>query len=124
MTGTASRVLVIKLGALGDFVQALGPFAAIHDHHASDSIVLLTTRPYVDFARAGGWFDEIWVDDRPRVRDVGGWLALRRRLRGAGFHRIYDLQTSDRSFFYYYLLILNCFNLLLLSSCLDREIGQ
>ena len=27
--GDAARILVIKLGALGDFIQALGPAAAI-----------------------------------------------------------------------------------------------
>ena len=37
---TGRRILVIKLGALGDFVQALGPFAAIRRHHAGDRITL------------------------------------------------------------------------------------
>ncbi|MEC7538546.1 MAG: ADP-heptose--LPS heptosyltransferase, partial [Pseudomonadota bacterium] len=40
-------VLVIKLGALGDFVQALGPFSAIRAHHADQRIALLTTPPFV-----------------------------------------------------------------------------
>jgi ADP-heptose:LPS heptosyltransferase len=100
MTAPAGAVLVIKLGALGDVVQALGPFAAIRHHHADDRVVLLTTAPYVELARATGWFDEVLVDDRPRGIDVGGWLALRRRLRGGGFQRVYDLQTSSRSSFY------------------------
>jgi len=51
------RILVIKLGALGDFVQALGPFAAIRAHHPAADIVLLTTRPYADLGRASGYFD-------------------------------------------------------------------
>jgi len=97
----APRVLVIKLGALGDFVQAFGPFAAIRRHHAGARIVLLTTRPYADLARASGWFDEVWIDTRPCA--PGPLLALRRRLRGAGFARVYDLQTSDRSSFYFHL---------------------
>ena len=52
-------VLVIKLGALGDFVQALGPFNAIRKHHASRQIVLLTTPPFVSLAEASGYFDDI-----------------------------------------------------------------
>jgi ADP-heptose:LPS heptosyltransferase len=96
-----AAILVIKLGALGDFVQALGPFAAIRRHHEGARIVLLTTAPYVDFARASPYFDEVWLDDRPKAHDIAGWLALRRRLRGGGFARVYDLQTSDRSSFYY-----------------------
>ena len=101
MTVAPSRILVIKLGALGDFVQALGPFAAIRRHHAGDDVTLLTTEPFVEIAGAGGWFDEVWIDDRPGVGAPGRWLALRRRLRGAGFRRVYDLQTSDRSALYY-----------------------
>ena len=93
--------LVIKLGALGDFVQALGPFAAIRNHHPGQRITLLTTEPFAEFARASGLFDEVWTGGRPGVLDVGGWLGLRRRLRGGNFGRVYDLQTSDRSSFYY-----------------------
>lgn len=96
-----TSILVIKLGALGDFVQALGPFAAIRNHHPRARIVMLTTAPFAAFARACPYFDDVWVDDRPKLLDVGGWLSLRRRLRDAGFTRIYDLQTSDRSSSYF-----------------------
>lgn len=95
----AARVLVVKLGALGDFVQALGPFAAIRRHHAGARVTLLTTRPYAELAEASGCFDEVWVD--PRSRRPDRLLALRRQLRGAGFGRAYDLQTSDRSALYF-----------------------
>ncbi|HLJ64868.1 MAG TPA: glycosyltransferase family 9 protein, partial [Stellaceae bacterium] len=40
------------------------------------------------------------IDHRPKFADIGGWLRLRRQLRGAGFTRVYDLHTSDRSSFY------------------------
>jgi ADP-heptose:LPS heptosyltransferase len=102
MAGAASSpVLVIKLGALGDFVQALGPFAAIRRHHANGRVTLLTTVPFRDFAEASGYFDDVWDFGRPAVADIAGWLKLRRRLRAAGFRRVYDLQTSDRSSFYF-----------------------
>jgi len=95
------RVLVIKLGALGDFVQAFGPFAAIRRHHADAHVTLLTTAPFADLARASRLFDDVWIDARPKAIEMAGWLALRRRLRDGGFKRIYDLQTSDRSSFYF-----------------------
>ncbi len=91
------RILVIKLSALGDFIQALGPAAALRRHHAADRITLLTTAPFADFARQTGYFDEILIDRRPRLFDLFGWLALRRSLRAGRFDRVYDLQTSDRS---------------------------
>ncbi|MCP5373073.1 MAG: glycosyltransferase family 9 protein [Hyphomicrobiales bacterium] len=100
----ADEVLVIKLGALGDFVQALGPMAAIRRHHGGARVTLLTTAPYADFARASGLVDEVWIDDRPRGLRPGPWLALRRRLRSRRFAWVYDLQTSDRSSFYFHLM--------------------
>lgn len=99
-----ARILVIKLGALGDFIQAMGPAAAIRRHHAGARITLLTTKPYAGLAEASGLFDEIWQDSRPKISAPGAWLALRRKLRGEGFNRVYDLQTSDRSSVYFHLM--------------------
>jgi ADP-heptose:LPS heptosyltransferase len=98
------RVLVIRLSALGDFVQALGPIAAIRRHHQGDRVSLLTTRPLADFARELGLFDEVLVDDRPSPLALSGWLALSLRLRQGRFDRVYDLQTSDRSSVYAWLM--------------------
>lgn len=91
------RILVIKLAALGDFVQAFGPFAAIRAHHPRAEITLLTTPPYAELAGRSPWFDRIWTDGRPGWGDLPGLWRLARRLRGAGFDRVYDLQTSSRS---------------------------
>jgi len=96
-----NRVLIIKLGALGDFIQALGPMAAVRRHHPGAHLALLTTAPFRDFAAASPWFDEVLVDGRPGLADLGGLLRLRGLLRGFG--RIYDLQTSDRSSWYFQL---------------------
>src|ERR1700730_2073642 len=50
------KILIVKLSALGDFVQALGPAAALH---RPDRITLLTTTPYARFAEETGLFDEV-----------------------------------------------------------------
>ncbi|MDA0304895.1 MAG: glycosyltransferase family 9 protein [Proteobacteria bacterium] len=94
-------ILVIKLGALGDFVQAFGAFAAIRKHHDKQKITLLTTPPFGEFAKASGYFDTVCTDGRPATLDIAGWLRLRHFLRGGGYGRVYDLQTSGRSSFYY-----------------------
>ncbi|CUW38336.1 Putative ADP-heptose of LPS heptosyltransferase（Glycosyl transferase, family 9,73-282& len=98
------KILVIKLGALGDFVQAMGPFAAIRAYHPSAHITLLTTRPFAELAGACPWFDEVWLDDKPPLWRLDKVLALAGRLRGGHFERVYDLQTSDRSSWYFRLL--------------------
>ncbi len=95
------KILVIKLGALGDFIQAAEPFAALRRHHSNAEITLLTTHAFADFAAASPWFDKIEIDHRPKVLQIGKWLDLRNWLKNSGFTRIYDLQTSDRSSFYY-----------------------
>jgi ADP-heptose:LPS heptosyltransferase len=98
------EILVIKLGALGDFIQALGPMPEIRRYHATDRITLLTTPRYAELAAQTELFDDIVLDDRPKPLDIGAWLVLRRRLRQRRFRRVYDFQTSDRSGIYAWLL--------------------
>lgn len=93
--GAVERVLVIKLGALGDFVLAFGPFAAIRAHHPDSLVTLLTTTPFAGMARAAPWFDDVVVDNRPRWWNLPALGRLARSLRGYGM--VYDLQTSGRS---------------------------
>ncbi len=99
---SGEKILVIKHGALGDFVLALGPAKAIREHHASAHIVLLTTAPFQDLARASGSFDEIWLDQRASLLELRENLALLHRLRLGDFNRVYDLQTSSRTNRYFY----------------------
>jgi len=95
------RILVIKLSALGDVILSVASFQAIRAHHADAHITLLTTAPFVELAEALGVFDEIWADSRPRPWQVDAWLRLARRLRGGRFERVYDLQGSQRTGWYF-----------------------
>ncbi|MGC1302118.1 MAG: glycosyltransferase family 9 protein [Caulobacteraceae bacterium] len=96
------KVLVIKLAALGDVVQAFPPFAHIRAAHPDAHITLLTTPPYASLAAASPYFDVIEADGRPkRARET---VAMLRRLRAARYDRVYDLQTSTRSSAYFYAL--------------------
>ena len=65
------RVLVIRLGAFGDFVQSFGPFAAIRAAHAGAEITLLTTAPFAALAHAAPWFDRVEVDVDLLARGFG-----------------------------------------------------
>ena len=94
-----TRILVIKLGALGDFMLAFGPFAAIRAQHPAAEVTLLTTAPFADLARDSRWFDRVLTDSRPRWWDLPALVRLRRALQGFDF--VYDLQTSGRSSHYH-----------------------
>jgi ADP-heptose:LPS heptosyltransferase len=95
------RVLVIRLGALGNMVLSLGPFAAIRRHHQEATITLLTTEPYTRWMACSPYFDRICTHGRPAWWDARGWLRLRRQLRSGRFDWVYDLQTSARSSRYF-----------------------
>jgi ADP-heptose:LPS heptosyltransferase len=94
-----ARILVIRLGALGDFVLSFPAFAAIRAHHSGDQVTLLTTAPFAGLAADCPWFDRVEVDARPKWYQVAGLWRLARQLRGFDF--VYDLQTSGRSSRYY-----------------------
>jgi ADP-heptose:LPS heptosyltransferase len=98
---TAPRILVIKLGALGDVVLAFAPFAAIRDAHPDAGITLLTTKPFAGLALASPWFDRVAIDARPALWNLRGLRRLRAQL--AGYDFVYDLQTSGRSSRYHLL---------------------
>jgi ADP-heptose:LPS heptosyltransferase len=97
------RILILKFGALGDFVQSIGGFQQIRAAHPNAEITLLTTPPYAELARATGLFDLIETDGRPST--FNEQLALVRRLRRRRYKRVYDLQVTSRStrLFYWFL---------------------
>ncbi|MDH3240661.1 MAG: ADP-heptose--LPS heptosyltransferase [Alphaproteobacteria bacterium] len=97
-------ILVIKLGALGDFILSYRAMTAIRAHHRDAALALLTIPSLAPLARATGLFDDIWCDDRPKAYQPAAWLRLARRLNGAGFVRVYDLQTNDRTGHYFRLM--------------------
>ena len=96
---TLRRVLVIKLGAMGDFMQALGAMRVVRATHPSARITLLTTEPYEAFAKACPYFDIVEADGRPK--DLKGKADLIRRLRSAGYDMVYDFQNNDRTYQYF-----------------------
>ena len=91
------RILVIKLGALGDVIQALGPMRAIREHHPDAHITCMTTAPYLDLIEQTGFFDTVWEHKRPSNIDLMGWITQRLKFKARKFRRVYDLQTSSRS---------------------------
>jgi ADP-heptose:LPS heptosyltransferase len=76
----------------------------VRAHHPDAEITHLTTRPYADLARRAPYFDWVWIDERPGWGDPAGWLRLARRVRRAGFTRVYDFQTRARTAAYFLMM--------------------
>ena len=99
-----SNILVIKHGALGNIVLATAAFAGIREYHKNDHITLLTTQRYAGMLRASGYFDDIWIDNRPKLYHFKQFFGLMNKIKNSKFSRIYDLQTSERTSWYFKLL--------------------
>jgi len=99
----SERILIIKHGGFGDFIQAMGGLKAIRAAHPEAQITLLTIPSLAALGRQCPYFNEV-VED-PRVRGLAWqqWRRLR-ALFSQPWARVYDLQNSDRTDFYFYLL--------------------
>ena len=94
-----SRILVIKLGALGDVVLAMAALRRIRSAHPEAEITTLTTPVYGPLLAASPYVDRVETDGRPK--GLVATAAMLGRLRRTGYARVYDLQTSSRSNAYF-----------------------
>jgi ADP-heptose:LPS heptosyltransferase len=95
------NILIVKLGAFGNIVLSMGAFRAIRGHHAGARISVLTSAAYADWLRTFPYFDDVLVDPHPAWWDLAAARRLGRMLADGGFDRVYDLQTSKRSSWYF-----------------------
>lgn len=96
---TAKRVLVIHLGGVAAFVQGLAAAQRIREHHVGARITLLTTEATKDLAEKAPYFDTVEADGRPT--EPQAITALIKRLRGAKYEMVYDLEGSSRTSNYF-----------------------
>jgi ADP-heptose:LPS heptosyltransferase len=69
----ASRILIVRLGAVGDVVRTLPAASALRRAWPEAHLAWLVEPPSASVVRAQPWLDEVIVFPRPRLRD-----ALRR----------------------------------------------
>ena len=86
------RVLVIKLGGVGEMVLAFPAFERIRQAHPKAKITLLTTQPFEALAKSSPFFNT--VDPDGGGKDPAAWAALILRIRRGHFDRVYDLQND------------------------------
>ena len=89
------RVLVIKLGGVGEMVLAFPAFERIRQEHPKAKITLLTSRPFEALAKSSPYFNS--VDAEGAAKDPASWTALVLRIRRGHFDRVYDLQNDASS---------------------------
>ncbi|MGE4350944.1 MAG: glycosyltransferase family 9 protein [Bdellovibrionales bacterium] len=98
------RILIIKLGALGDLVLCFQAFAAIRAYHPDAEIALLTGPAFAAFGLQMPWIDVVIRDPRPRWYQLTRWIKLIRDLRRFAPTRVYDFQGKPRQKILYYAL--------------------
>ncbi len=93
------RVLVIKLSALGDFIQATGVFNDIRAAHPHAEITLMTSKPMMFLAEKHPAFNQIAIDPKPKFWQLKNMCTLKKFLKE--FDMVYDLQNNDRTNWYF-----------------------
>lgn len=91
------NILVIKHGALGDFVLALGSMRMIRRRHPLARLTLLTMAPFVKIAEQAGIFDDYIIDNRLpwwHWRETRGVIGS---ILSGNYTRVYDLQDTQRT---------------------------
>ncbi|MBL8546261.1 MAG: glycosyltransferase family 9 protein [Hyphomonadaceae bacterium] len=96
---SAKRVLVIQLGGISTFIQALAAAKRIREEHVGARITLLTTETTKELAEKAPYFDAVEADGKPT--EPQAITALIKRLRGAKYDMVYDLEGSSRTSNYF-----------------------
>ncbi len=91
----AKTVLVIHLGSLAAFVQALAAAKRIREFHVGAHINLLTTETTSELAQKCPHFDTVEADGKPK--EAQAITQLIARVRAAKYDMIYDLEGSNRT---------------------------
>jgi len=89
----SDKVLIIKLGALGDIVMSTPLVCAIQQHHPQDQVTLLTTRQFSFIFKD---FEGISIKTFNRHR-LYQTVETIKWIRANNFTHIYDLQGSRRT---------------------------
>ena len=99
------RILIIKLGALGDFVMQMDYVAAIHKAYPNAHFTFMTSKPFVPFVKCLSWVEDIIVDSHPRL-NLMEWVRIcKKQIADRHFDFIFDLQNSKRTRERYFSLV-------------------
>ena len=95
-----SNILIIKLGSLGDLIQANGAIKDIKSNFPNDKVLLLTSESYTLFMSSCPYIDGVITDKRLPRWNIFYLSKLKRLLESYNFTHVFDLQNSARTYFY------------------------
>jgi len=95
-----SNILIIKHGSLGDIIQANGAIKDIKNSFKNSKVLLLTSRPYLEFMSGCPYIDGVILDKRLPRWNLFYLYNLKKLLSKYNFSHVFDLQNSNRTKFY------------------------
>lgn len=96
------KILVIKLGALGDFIIALGGIMKLRERFPEAEFTLMTHKSLIPIAAQTGMFSSYIVDNRVSYWNIREQLRIFREVMDGGFDTIIDFQGNPRTEKKYY----------------------
>jgi ADP-heptose:LPS heptosyltransferase len=102
-----AKILIIKLGSLGDIVQISGAIKDISENHKDDEIHIMTTKPYFGLFKKNPHISNVILDKRLSRLNLIYLFSLMKLIKKYNFLKVYDLQNSSRSAFYKRILFPN-----------------
>lgn len=94
------NILVIKHGALGDLMQAIGIMMDIRNHYPNAKITLLTAPAYCHLMQHCPFINHVIADNRAPIWRVDQQIKLKKKLNAQSIDLVIDLQNSDRTRMY------------------------
>lgn len=102
------NILVIKLGALGDFIISIGTMMMIRKRFPDAKITLMTNKAFLSIARQSGAFDDYIIDNRVSYWNLKEQVRLFRDIMKCNPDCIIDLQNNKRTRMKYYPVLRYC----------------
>ena len=90
------KILIIKLGALGDIITSTSIIKQITQHHKNDEISLLTSSEFAYLFSNFAELNDVSFNRKTLSSKVKSILWIRKKQ----FDRVYDLQSNDRTTLY------------------------
>ena len=99
------KILIIRLGALGDLALLSGYIFAIHEKYPDAHFTFMTTKPFVPIIKCIPFIENVIVDTRPRYRINEWWNTCKKGIADTKWDYIFDLQASKRTRKKYFSLV-------------------